>query len=155
MAPLRKTSKKSMAAMVTGIAPLPLWVVRSGNWLAFCKGQVVCCMSYFECAMIDHKCRAYSVTCVGTMDHGCDFSSKNVYMSSRANYIFNAMHKLGVPYRLWRFQYSRRYHKWGVGIGSTPIGYKAFMQPQKGQGAATLNQYYNNFGYSYVYILWI
>ena len=36
--------------------------------------------------MMDHKCRAYSVTCVGTMDHGCDFSSKNVY---------NAMHKLG------------------------------------------------------------
>ena len=55
----------------------------------------MCCMSYFECAMMDHKCRAYSVTCVGTMDHGCDFSSKNVYMSSRANYIFNAMHKLG------------------------------------------------------------
>ena len=29
-----------------------------------------------------------------------------------------------VPYRLWGFQYSPRYHKWGIGIGSSPIGYE-------------------------------
>ena len=45
-----------------------------------------------------------------------------------------------VPYRLWGFQYSRRYHKWGIGIGSSPIGYEGFVQPQKGQGEARLNE---------------
>ena len=41
-----------------------------------------------------------------------------------------------VPYRLWGFQYSRRYHKWGIGIGSSPIGCEGFVQPRKGQGEA-------------------
>ena len=41
-----------------------------------------------------------------------------------------------VPYRLWGFQYSRRYHKWGIGTGSSPIGFEGFVQPRKGQGEA-------------------
>ena len=44
-----------------------------------------------------------------------------------------------VPYQLQGFQYSRRYHKWGIGIGSCPIGYEGFVHPRKGQGEAKLN----------------
>ena len=56
------------------------------------------------------------------------------------------MHKIGSSPISWEdFQYSRRYHKWGIGIGSSPIGYEGFVQPWKGQGEARLNSYYNNF----------
>jgi hypothetical protein len=34
---------------------------------------------------------------------------------------------------------SPRYHKWGIGIGLSPIGYEGFVQPQKGQGEAKTN----------------
>ena len=30
-------------------------------------------------------------------------------------------------------------HKWGIGIGSSPIGYEGFVQPRKGQGKAKPN----------------
>ena len=32
-----------------------------------------------------------------------------------------------------------------------PIGYEGFVQPQKGQGEARLNQYYNNFVGMHIY----
>ena len=44
-----------------------------------------------------------------------------------------------VPYRLWGFQDSRKYHTWGIGIGSSPIRYEGFVKPRKGQGEARLN----------------
>ena len=54
-----------------------------------------------------------------------------------------------VPYLLWGFQYSKMYHKWGIGIGLSPIGYEG-SQTWKGQGEARPNLYDNNFvDYSY------
>ena len=53
------------------------------------------------------------------------------------------------------FQYSRKYHKWGIGIGSSPIGYEGFVQPQKGQDKAKLNEYYNYFCRLLIYTLFI
>ena len=65
---------------------------------------------------------------------------------------YNAMHKLGSsPSGCEEVQYSRRYHKRGVGIGSSPIGLEGFVQAQKGQGEARQILYQNNFvAYSYV-----
>ena len=77
------------------------------------------------------------------------------YMSSGHNYVLNLMPctNLGRPLSVVGIQYSRRYHKWGIGIGSSPIGHEGFVQPQKGRGEARLNWYYNNFvRYSYIYI---
>ena len=62
------------------------------------------------------------------------------HMSSGQTYLLNLTPCTKVvPYRLWRFWYSRRYHKWGISIGSSPIGCEGFVQPQKGQGEARPN----------------
>ena len=54
------------------------------------------------------------------------------------------------PYRLWGFQYSRKYHTWDIGIGSSPVGFEGFVQPRKGQGETKPNSQYNNLvGYPY------
>ena len=62
--------------------------------------------------------------------------------------------------RLRGFQYSRRYHKWGIGIGPSPIVYESFVQPQKGQGKTKLDQNYNfilsdTHTYIYTYFIYI
>ena len=60
------------------------------------------------------------------------------HMSSGQNHVLSLTchaHIRVLPYRLWGFQYSRRY-QWG--IGSSPIAYEGLVQPQKGQGEARL-----------------
>ena len=72
---------------------------------------------------------------------------------SGQNYILNWCHAQTrvVPYRLWGFQYSRRYRKWGYRYRVIPYRLWRFCATRKGQGEARLNLYYNNFvGYSHV-----
>ena len=60
------------------------------------------------------------------------------HMSSGQNRVLSLIwhaHIRVLPYRLWGFQYSRRY-QWG--IGSSPIAYEGLVQPQKGQEEARL-----------------
>ena len=51
------------------------------------------------------------------------------YMSSGHNYVLNLMPctNLGRPLSVVGIQYSRRYHKWGIGIGSSPIRSEGFV----------------------------
>ena len=48
-----------------------------------------------------------------------------IYMSSGQSYLLNMpCPNSVVPYRLWGFQCSRKYRKWGIDIGSSPIGHE-------------------------------
>ena len=63
---------------------------------------------------------------------------QHIHMSSRQHNLYSAMHKLGSsPIGcVWGFQYPQTHPKWGIDIGSSPIGSEGFVQPRKGQGEA-------------------
>ena len=44
-----------------------------------------------------------------------------------------------VPYRLWGFQHSRKYHKWGIGIGSSLSAMKVLCNLEKAKAHQRLN----------------
>ena len=50
------------------------------------------------------------------------------------------MHKLGSsPFGCEDFSIPGGYHKWGTGIGSSPIGYEGFVQGNLGKAKAKQN----------------